>query len=113
MDPTAPVAPKRRRDLRQQRSLSLLGFSSVFEALRHSDAVPPPPTEAVMMLSNHGELFQLNLVAAFVWDLLDGATTIDRLAAEVTAAFDVDNARARADVEALLRRLDDLGLLAA
>jgi hypothetical protein len=113
MDSTTPVAPAPRRDLRQQRSLSLLAFSSVPEALRQPGAATPPPTEAVMMLSNHGELFQLNLVAAFVWDLLDGATTIDQLAAQVTEVFEVDGDRARADVEALLGRLDELGLLAA
>lgn len=113
MNPTIPVAPKRRRDLRQQLSLSMLGFNSVPEALREPRTVPPPPNEAVMMLSNHGELYQLNLVAAFVWDLLDGETTVEGLAGEVTATFDIDDARARGDVEALLRRLDELGLLAA
>ena len=106
---TTPLS--RRLDLRQQRSLSLLGYGSIPEALRRPDVVAPPASEAVMMLSNHGELFQLNLVAGFVWDLIDGSHTADDLVAEVTDVFDVDMERAQGDVGELLRRLDDLGLL--
>jgi hypothetical protein len=111
MESTGPVPPSRRHDLRSQRSLTMLGYGSIPEALRQPDTVAPPATEAVMMLSNHGELFQLNLVAGFVWDLIDGSNTTDELVAEVTEVFDVDDARAQGDVRALLRRMDDLGLL--
>lgn len=111
MEPTGTIPLSRRPDLRQQRSLSLLGYGSIPEALRCPEVVAPPATEGVMMLSNHGELFQLNLVAGFMWDLIDGSRTADDLVAEVTDMFDIDEERARADVGGLLRRLDDLGLL--
>lgn len=111
MEATGTVLLSRRSDLRQQRALSLLGYGSIPEALRQPEVVAPPATEAVMMLSNHGELFQLNLVAGFVWDLIDGSRTADDLVAEVTEVFEIDEDRARADVSELLGRLDDLGLL--
>jgi hypothetical protein len=111
MEPTSTVPLSRRADLRQQRSLSLLGYGSIPEALRQPEVVAPPASEAVLMLSNHGELFQLNLVAGFVWELIDGSRTADELVDEVTEVFDINEERARADVCELLRRLDDLGLL--
>ena len=50
-------------------------------------------------------------MAAFVWDLLDGARGIDELTVAVCAQFDPDPSRARRDVVDLLDALYRRGLV--
>ena len=57
-------------------------------------------------------LFTLNEVGTFVWEHLDGATEIDRLAALVAGEFEVDALRAEADVRRFLADLEAAGCLA-
>jgi hypothetical protein len=54
-----------------------------------------------------------NRTASVVWSALAEGATRAELAAALVAAFDVDEARAAADVEALLRQLGAHRLLAA
>jgi hypothetical protein len=53
-------------------------------------------------------ILNLNRVAAFIWETLDGARTGDAIVEAVVARFDVGRARAEADtlelLEALLER---------
>ena len=113
MQITDETVLRQRRDLRQQHSLALLGYETIPAALADPTYTPPPAADPALMLSNHGELFQLNLVAGFVWDSIDGGRTVDGLVSAVTATFDTDRDRADLDVKALLRRMDDLDLVRA
>jgi hypothetical protein len=54
-------------------------------------------------------LYSLNEVAAFVWDRLDGKHTLADLAREVVDEFDVDDSKARGDIETLLAKLSKMG----
>lgn len=54
-------------------------------------------------------LFTMNEVAAFVWDRLDGRNTLEDLARDVAAEFDVDARTARRDIETLLAKLVKIG----
>ncbi len=56
-------------------------------------------------------LLVLNATARCVWDLLAEDRSLDELAAAVAAQFDVDNARARTDVQTFLDEISRLGLL--
>ena len=50
--------------------------------------------------------------AAFIWVRIDTASE-DQIAAELAGAFDVDEARARADVQSFLALLRERGLVVA
>ncbi len=47
-------------------------------------------------------LYDLNDVSAFIWELLDGKNTLGVILAEVTAAYDVDEATACQDLFSLI-----------
>jgi hypothetical protein len=56
-------------------------------------------------------MFVLSEVGRFIWDLVDGRRGPEEMVAAVVAAFDVDEARARADVVDFLAELVAQGLL--
>jgi hypothetical protein len=53
-------------------------------------------------------IFNLNRVAAFVWERLDGKRTVADLVAVVVERFDVDRERAQADTLELLETLQEI-----
>ena len=67
--------------------------------------------ELVILDVRSGRYFSLNDVGALVWDRLDGTATPADLVAAITAEFDVDEATAAADLEALLASLREAGLI--
>lgn len=56
-------------------------------------------------------IITLNSTSGYIWSLLDQDRSIDELAAAVAERFEVDPARARADIEKFLDEIADLGLL--
>ena len=56
-------------------------------------------------------LFFLTEVGAFLWDLLEKAESEEELVAAVHAEYDVDEATARADINAFLTKLREMGIL--
>ena len=58
-----------------------------------------------------GQYFGINDVGALVWDLLEYDTTSDALVNAVLADFDVDQARAKDDIDALIAQLTEAGLV--
>ena len=56
-------------------------------------------------------LFFLTEVGAFLWDLLVKAESEEELVAAVLAEYDVDEATARADINAFLTKLREMGIL--
>lgn len=57
------------------------------------------------------ELFVLNEVGRFLWDRLDGSTSVDDLVGAVVAEFEVGEVQARRDVEAFLGKLEEAELV--
>lgn len=100
-----------RRDLRQQRAMAFAGYESLSDALADRNLTAPPPEDFAVMLSNHGEMFQLNLVGAYVWEKIDGTRSVGEIVDLVHATFRVDWERAKSDVTSLINRLDELGLV--
>jgi hypothetical protein len=62
-------------------------------------------------LVNTAEMFVLSEVGRFIWALVDGSRGVEEMVAAVVAEFDVDEARARADVSDFLAELKGHGLL--
>ena len=58
-----------------------------------------------------GQYFGINDVGALVWDLLEYDTTSDALVKAVLADFDVDQAQAKDDIDALIAQLTEAGLV--
>lgn len=56
-------------------------------------------------------LIVLNATGRFVWEQLAAERSLDELASDVAARFEVDETTARKDVEAFLESLSSLGLL--
>lgn len=56
-------------------------------------------------------LFTLNEVASRVWDLLDGQRSLDAIAETICAEFEVAPEVAAADIEELMRALEQVHLV--
>ncbi|MGN1328295.1 MAG: PqqD family protein [Eubacterium sp.] len=56
-------------------------------------------------------MITLNDSGSFFWDCLCKDTTIEEVVKKVTAEYDVDAERAKKDVEAFVKMLDDNNLL--
>ncbi len=54
-------------------------------------------------------IFTLNEVAARVWELLDGRRTLGEIRDQIVAEFEVGPETVEADLEGLLRRLEEIG----
>ena len=67
--------------------------------------------EAVVLSLDTKVLRGLNAVGSRVWDLIDGARTLDQIVDVIVAEFDVTRPVAAADVEAFVRQLVDKGLV--
>lgn len=68
--------------------------------------------EAVILSLDTKVLRGLNPVGSRVWDLIDGARTVDEIVDVIVVEFDVTRAVAAADVEAFVGQLVDRGLAA-
>lgn len=56
-------------------------------------------------------MITLNDSGSFFWDCLSRDTTIDEVVKKVTAEYDVDAERAKKDVEAFVKMLEENNLL--
>ena len=60
-----------------------------------------------------GSLITLNETGAFLWRLMETETTKEALLEALLAEYDVEKARAEADLEAWLAKMSDAGILEA
>lgn len=65
----------------------------------------------VLKDSETGWFYQLNDVGTLIWELVDGAHTIDDIVREVLSEYDVTPEQAHADVMEFLENLRDLNFL--
>ncbi len=56
-------------------------------------------------------IITLNTTSSYIWHLLDHDHSLDELAVAVADRFEVDPARARADIQTFLDEIKALGLL--
>jgi hypothetical protein len=56
-------------------------------------------------------VYTLNSIGTFVWDAIAQPISLERLADLVASEYDVDRERARADIDAFLGELSQLGLV--
>ena len=62
-------------------------------------------------LADMQQIFTLNPVAEFVWEQIDGLRDLETIRAAVIDGFDVDDARAEADLRELVAQFLEAGLL--
>jgi hypothetical protein len=67
--------------------------------------------EAVLLDERIDRLHHLNRTATLLWQLYDGATTLDELAHEISDVLGTDAAAVLADLLAITAHLDDEELL--
>jgi len=94
-----------------QRAMIFVEYGDIPSALLDPAFDSPPADETAMLISDHGRLFELSLVAAYVWERMQGGLSVGDLARDVAQAFDVDEATARQDVLSLICDLEDRGLV--
>lgn len=68
--------------------------------------------ELVVLDLDRGEYYGLDPVGRVAWESVDRGMTPRQIAQRLATEFDVDEARGLADVLALFRELEGLGLLA-
>jgi hypothetical protein len=79
---------------------------------RRDDAVVREDGTATWLVApGTGDAHILNPTARAIWELCDGATTVEELVDAIRQVFDVTPATARADVEAVIHRLESAELV--
>lgn len=66
--------------------------------------------ETVVVDTRHRKVFLMNTVGAVVWAGIERGASEAEIVADVLAKFDIDEPRARADVDGFLAHLESSGL---
>ena len=69
--------------------------------------------ETLILDRQHEHVHQLNTSASYVWQRCDGQTTVREIAESMAQDFGIGLEEAERDVEGLVSRLKELGLLGA
>jgi hypothetical protein len=67
--------------------------------------------ETVVLDREGGLVHQFNQTASYVWERLDGTTSITTIARQLVRAFEVDSKTAETDVARIVSELERLNLL--
>jgi len=100
-----------RADLLVQRDLMLEAYPSIADAIRDAAFDLPEADEAVLLVSDHGKLYEFNLVAAFIWEKLQGGSPLDEIVSGLSTSFDVTAEVAERDLDGFLRFLKHIALV--
>jgi hypothetical protein len=92
-----------------QKDLSLVAYPNVREAILESEV--EFGNEAVVMLSDRGNIFELNVIGALMLELIEQEMTPAEIISQVVAIFEIDAGSAKADFEAFVGEMCDRGLL--
>jgi hypothetical protein len=82
--------------------MAFANYSSVLVALSDPDFQLSSFDDVAMMISKRGEIFELNLLGAFVWELMNQAKTINVILDEIVQMFNVERSVAYQDLEKLI-----------
>src|SRR5437764_167742 len=111
---SAPAVTLRRRPrVRFLRTMAFGPYDDVPAALRAPGFAALAPDETAMVVFDGCTTLALNLVAAFVWDLLDGTRSLAAAVDAVVAAFGVGQRTAWEDVSRLSDGFLHAGLVEA
>jgi PqqD family protein of HPr-rel-A system len=67
--------------------------------------------EAILFDPSNGAIHSLNPTARRVWELCDGAHTIDEIAGILEAEYELSAGQSRGDVAAVIEEMRTLGLI--
>ena len=67
--------------------------------------------EAAILNLDSGVYYGLNVVGAFIWNLIQESTRVQDIYESVAGEFEVDREQCQNDVDRLLRNLADEGLI--
>jgi hypothetical protein len=62
--------------------------------------------ETVFLAESGDEVLSLNAVGSFVWQQIDGASTLQDIVARICEEYEVDVEQARGDLEEFVRQLE-------
>lgn len=68
--------------------------------------------EVVILNRQTEQVHRLNVTASYIWNLCDGATAPDQIAARLAEGFDRTVDQVIGDVDTTIARLRELGLIA-
>lgn len=71
----------------------------------------PVDGELLILNRQQEKIHQLNPVASFIWDNLDGEITKEQLLTAITKKYDVAKEVAKNDLENILNEFSDLNLI--
>lgn len=100
-----------RAGLVSQRAMTFVDYDDIPAALREPGFEAPPPDDTAVLVSDRGQLYELSLVAGFVWDSLSEPHSADELGNRVAEVFEVDAETATRDVRQLLAEFSERGLV--
>lgn len=67
--------------------------------------------QLVMMDIEKGKYFSMNPVATRVWELLEKPSSVGKVCERLLEEFDVDTERCNKEVQELMEKMQDLGLV--
>jgi hypothetical protein len=102
-----PLASARRRDLAGVKSISEESIVSAGAGVVSCDLIGA----AALLNMQSNTYYTLNEVGSRIWGLIQKPTSVSSICSEVSARYEVDTTRCHDDVVALLRALNDAGLI--
>jgi hypothetical protein len=94
-----------------QRDMRLIDYDSVASAVADPDFPLEGTGDTALLLAKRGEMFDLNVVAACIWEAIDGERTVLEIAAGLCTLFEVSLEEACGHTLKLLRELESMGLV--
>ena len=61
-------------------------------------------------VADMNELYTLNEVGSFIWELSNGENTIDEIISEIVREFNVDKKTAQNDIKTFIQKLESLNV---
>ena len=61
-------------------------------------------------VADMNELYTLNEVGSFIWELINGENTIDEIISEIVREFNVDKKTAQNDIKTFIQKLESLNV---
>jgi hypothetical protein len=59
-------------------------------------------------IANMSEIFNLNEVGSFVWDMIDGKNTEAEIVSAISNEFDVDEQTAKSDMDTFIKKFEHI-----
>lgn len=100
----------RKQRVLEQRDIRLVDYTDITKAAR-DPRLSVDASDTAILLSRNGELFELNMIAAMIWEHLAAPHTVEELAERVGEHFDADLDKVMTDVTELLTELMSMGLI--